>query len=140
MKAMTSLRKRREPPASKVRRPAPREFSEVRETVDEIHMTSLAESGAAPAEGGAAETEEDPEELELEEAQAQAEALLDAEARGTARSMRGPKFVLRQERQVTRSERLVRGPALTAGVADAGLVGAASHVESRMKFRRSAIF
>ncbi|MFZ3367302.1 MAG: Rne/Rng family ribonuclease [Candidatus Sulfotelmatobacter sp.] len=63
--------------------PAPREFSEVRETVDEIHMTSLAESGAAPAEGGAVESEEDPEELELEEAQAQAEALLDAEAGGS---------------------------------------------------------
>ncbi|MGA8838798.1 MAG: Rne/Rng family ribonuclease [Candidatus Sulfotelmatobacter sp.] len=61
-----------------------REFSEVRETVDEIHMTSLAEAGVAPiAEGAAAETEEDTEELELEEAQAQAEALLDAEARGT---------------------------------------------------------
>jgi ribonuclease G len=59
----------------------PHEFSEVRETVEEIHMTSLAESGAVPAEG-AAETEEDSEELELEEAQAQAEALLDAEARG----------------------------------------------------------
>ncbi len=61
----------------------PREISEVRETVDEIHMTSLAESGAAPAEGSAPESEEDSEELELEEAQAQAEALLDAEARGT---------------------------------------------------------
>ncbi len=60
-----------------------REFSEVRETVEEIHMTSLAESGAAPAEGSAPETEEDTEELELEEAQAKAEALLDAEARGT---------------------------------------------------------
>src|SRR6202040_2675871 len=59
----------------------PHEFSEVRETVEEIHMTSLAESGAVPAEG-AAETEEDSEELELEEAQAQGEALLDAEARG----------------------------------------------------------
>ncbi len=58
------------------------EFSEVRETVDEIHMTSMAESGAAPADGHA-ETEEDTEELELEEAQAKAEALLDAEARGT---------------------------------------------------------
>jgi len=57
-------------------------LSEVRETVDEIHMTSLAESGAAPAEGAAAETEEDSEEMELEEAQAQAEALLDAEAGG----------------------------------------------------------
>ena len=61
----------------------PREISEVRETVDEIHMASLAESGAAPAEGNAPESEEDSEELELEEAQAQAEALLDAEARGT---------------------------------------------------------
>jgi ribonuclease G len=61
-----------------------REISEVRETVDEIHMSSLAEAGVAPAaEGGAAEGEEDSEELELEEAQAEAEALLDAEARGT---------------------------------------------------------
>ncbi|MGA8442239.1 MAG: Rne/Rng family ribonuclease [Candidatus Sulfotelmatobacter sp.] len=63
----------------------PRQISDVRETVNEIHMTSLAESGAAPAEGSPAEpeSEEDSEELELEEAQAQAEALLDAEARGT---------------------------------------------------------
>jgi|CZKJ01.1.fsa_nt_gi ribonuclease G len=61
----------------------PREFPDVRDTVAEIHMTSLVESGVAPAEGAAAETEEDTEELELEEAQAQAEALLDAEARGT---------------------------------------------------------
>src|ERR1022692_1482763 len=59
------------------------QLSDIRETVAEIHMTSLAESGAAPAEGSAAEAEEDSEELELEEAQAQAEALLDAEARGT---------------------------------------------------------
>jgi ribonuclease G len=63
---------------------ARRDFSEVRETVEEIHMTSLAESGVAPsAEGTPAEGEEDSEELELEEAQAQAEALLDAEAHGT---------------------------------------------------------
>jgi len=61
-----------------------RELSEVRETVDEIHMSSLAEAGVAPAaEGSAAESEEDSEELELEEAQAEAEALLDAEAGGT---------------------------------------------------------
>jgi Rne/Rng family ribonuclease len=61
-----------------------REISEVRETVDEIHMSSLADAGVAPpAEGSAAESEEDTEELELEEAQAEAEALLDAEARGT---------------------------------------------------------
>jgi Rne/Rng family ribonuclease len=60
-----------------------REFADVREAVDEIHMTSLAEAGVAPAEGSPAEGEEDSEELELEEAQAQAEALLDAEARGT---------------------------------------------------------
>jgi Rne/Rng family ribonuclease len=61
-----------------------REISQVRETVDEIHMSSLADAGvAAHAEGGAAEGEEDTEELELEEAQAEAEALLDAEACGT---------------------------------------------------------
>jgi ribonuclease G len=60
------------------------EISEVRETVSEIHMSSLAESGQlASPEGTPAESEEDSEELELEEAQAEAEALLDAEARGT---------------------------------------------------------
>jgi Rne/Rng family ribonuclease len=55
---------------------------EVRETVAEIHMSSLAESGVAPAESAAAESDEDSEEMELEEAQAEAEAMLDAEARG----------------------------------------------------------
>src|SRR5271169_1784718 len=59
------------------------QIAEVRETVDEIHMSSLAEAGVAPATEGNAEGEEDTEELELEEAQAEAEALLDAEARGT---------------------------------------------------------
>ena len=72
-----------------------REFSEVRETVDEIHMKSLEESGAAPAE-----SEEDSEEFELEEAQAQAEALLDAEAGGTG---------------VVDVRAEVRAPAATAG-------------------------
>jgi Rne/Rng family ribonuclease len=57
-----------------------REISEVRETVDEIHMSSLAEAGVAPA-AEPAEIEED-EELELEEAQAEAEAMLAAEAGG----------------------------------------------------------
>jgi ribonuclease G len=60
------------------------EFSDIRETVAEIHMSSLADAGIPPAaEGAAAEGEDDPEELELEEAQAEAEAMLDAEARGT---------------------------------------------------------
>ena len=76
------------------------EFSDVRETVEEIHMTSLVESGAAPAEGGAPEAEDDTEELELEEAQAKAEALLDAEAGGTGA-------------MDVRAE--VRAPAATAG-------------------------
>ncbi|MGB6814450.1 MAG: Rne/Rng family ribonuclease, partial [Candidatus Sulfotelmatobacter sp.] len=62
---------------------APGQLAEVRETVDEIHMASLAEAGVTPAAEGTAEGEEDTEELELEEAQAEAEALLDAEARGT---------------------------------------------------------
>jgi Rne/Rng family ribonuclease len=58
------------------------EFSDIRETVAEIHMSSFAD--AVPvAEAAHAEGEEDPEELELEEAQAEAEAMLDAEARGT---------------------------------------------------------
>jgi ribonuclease G len=59
------------------------QLAEVRATVQEIHMSSLAEAGIAPHTEGAAETEEDTEELELEEAQAKAEALLDAEAGGT---------------------------------------------------------
>ena len=59
------------------------EFSEVRDTVAEIHMSSLAESGIAPgAEGATPEGDDDTEELELEEAQAEAEAMLDAEAGG----------------------------------------------------------
>jgi Rne/Rng family ribonuclease len=59
--------------------------SAARETVSEIHRTSLTEAGGqATVEGAAAEGEEDSEELELEEAQAQAEALLDAEARGNS--------------------------------------------------------
>ena len=63
-----------------------REVSEVRETKDEIHMTSLAEAGVTPAAEAGAESEEDSDELELEEAQAEAEALLDAEAGGNARA------------------------------------------------------
>jgi Rne/Rng family ribonuclease len=61
---------------------------EAREVVSEIHQSSLSESGIAEvaeahaAEGTPAEGEDDSEELELEEAQAEAEALLDAEARG----------------------------------------------------------
>jgi len=56
---------------------------EARETVAEIHESSLEDSGEIPAPGAAVtEPEEDSEELELEEAQAEAEAMLDAEARG----------------------------------------------------------
>jgi len=74
---------------------------DVRETVAEIHMSSLAEAGVVPpAEGSAAESEEDSEELELEEAQAQAEALLDAEAGGSV---------------VVDGRAEVRAPASTAG-------------------------
>ena len=60
-----------------------REISEVRETVDEIHMSSLAEAGVEPAPEVAPDSEDDSEELELEEAQAEAEALLDSEVHGT---------------------------------------------------------
>jgi len=60
------------------------QIAEVRATVDEIHMSSLADAGIVPSpDGSTPEGEEDSEELELEEAQAEAEALLDAEARGT---------------------------------------------------------
>ncbi len=57
---------------------------DARETVAEIHRSSMAETGEAhpAAEGAPAEHEEDSEELELEEAQAEAEAMLDAEASG----------------------------------------------------------
>jgi Rne/Rng family ribonuclease len=57
-----------------------RELAQVRETVDEIHMSSLADAGVAPVPVG--ESEDDSEELELEEAQAEAEAMLAAEAGG----------------------------------------------------------
>ena len=78
-----------------------RGLPDVRETVAEIHMSSLAEAGVVPpAEGSAAESEEDSEELELEEAQAQAEALLDAEAGGSV---------------VVDGRAEVRAPANTAG-------------------------
>ncbi|MFY9681384.1 MAG: Rne/Rng family ribonuclease [Candidatus Sulfotelmatobacter sp.] len=62
---------------------SPGQLAEVRETVDEIHMASLADAGVPPPAEGTAEGDDDTEELELEEAQAEAEALLDAEARGT---------------------------------------------------------
>jgi Rne/Rng family ribonuclease len=63
---------------------------DARDTVEEIHRSSLIEVGqdsatgetTAAHEASGAETEEDSEELELEEAQAEAEAMLDAEARG----------------------------------------------------------
>jgi ribonuclease G len=55
---------------------------DARDAVSEIHMASMADSGAPAPEGAPAEAEEDTEELELEEAQAEAEAMLDAEARG----------------------------------------------------------
>jgi Rne/Rng family ribonuclease len=61
------------------------QIAEVRETVEEIHMSSLADAGITPSsDGSTPEGEEDSEEIELEEAQAEAEALLDAEAGGTA--------------------------------------------------------
>jgi Rne/Rng family ribonuclease len=74
------------------------QIAEVRATVDEIHMNSLADAGIAPSAEEAA-AEEDSEELELEEAQAQAEALLAAEAGGTGADARAE----------------VRAPAGTAG-------------------------
>ena len=59
------------------------QIAEIRQTVDEIHMSSLAEAGVLPpVDASGATGEEDSEELELEEAQAEAEAMLDAEARG----------------------------------------------------------
>jgi ribonuclease G len=55
---------------------------DARETVAEIHQSSLAESGEAhAAEATPAEADEDSEDLELDEAQAEAEALLEAEGR-----------------------------------------------------------
>jgi ribonuclease G len=56
---------------------------DARETVAEIHQSSMADSGEGhPSEAAPSIAEEDSEELELEEAQAEAEAILDAEARG----------------------------------------------------------
>jgi ribonuclease G len=76
------------------------QIAEIRATVEEIHMSSLAEAGVEPSpEEAAAQSEEDSEELELEEAQAQAEALLAAEAGGAGVDARAE----------------VRAPAGTAG-------------------------
>ncbi len=74
------------------------QLAEVRATVDEIHMTSLADAGIAPSAEDSA-SEEDSEDLQLEEAQAQAEALLAAEAGGAGVDARAE----------------VRAPAGTAG-------------------------
>jgi ribonuclease G len=76
------------------------DFTDIRETIAEIHMTSLTEGGVAQSAEGAAEGEEDTEELELEEAQAEAEAMLDAEARGAG---------------AVEARAEVRAPAATAG-------------------------
>jgi ribonuclease G len=55
---------------------------DARESVSEIHLSSLAETGEAhAAEAAPGEGDEDSEELELEEAQAEAEAMIEAEAR-----------------------------------------------------------
>jgi ribonuclease G len=54
---------------------------DAREAVSEIHLEAAEEAGELHA-GEAAQAEEDTEDAELEEAQAQAEAMLDAEARG----------------------------------------------------------
>jgi len=72
---------------------------EARETVAEIHQSELADSGEAST-GEASGHEDDSEELELEEAQAEAEAMLDAEARGNG---------------TVDARAEVRGPAATAG-------------------------
>ena len=53
---------------------------DAREAVTEIHLEAAVESGDLAS--GGAPVEEDNEDAELEEAQAQAEAMLDAEARG----------------------------------------------------------
>jgi Rne/Rng family ribonuclease len=91
--------------------------SAARETVSEIHRTSLTEAGGqSTVEGAAAEGEEDSEELELEEAQAKAEALLDAEARGNGTvdarvEVRAPASTAGYTQRTERTERTDRpGP------------------------------
>jgi ribonuclease G len=73
--------------------------SDAREAVSEIHLQAAVESGEVAA-GDGSPAEEDPEEAELEEAQAEAEAMLDAEARGNG---------------TVDARAEVRGPATTAG-------------------------
>jgi Rne/Rng family ribonuclease len=72
---------------------------DAREAVSEIHLQAAVESGEVAA-GEGSPAEEDPEEAELEEAQAEAEAMLDAEARGNG---------------TVDARAEVRGPATTAG-------------------------
>ena len=72
---------------------------DAREAVSEIHLQAAVESGEVAA-GEGSPVEEDPEEAELEEAQAEAEAMLDAEARGNG---------------TVDARAEVRGPATTAG-------------------------
>jgi ribonuclease G len=74
--------------------------SDAREAVTEIHLSSLAEAGALPAPEAISAEGEDSEELDLEEAQAEAEALLDAEARASG---------------TVDAQAVVRAPASTAG-------------------------
>ncbi|HTS35286.1 MAG TPA: Rne/Rng family ribonuclease [Candidatus Solibacter sp.] len=77
---------------------------DARETVAEIHQSSMVESGTGDSGEAhapeAAAAEDDSEELELEEAQAEAEAMLDAEARGNG---------------IVDARAEVRGPSGTAG-------------------------
>ena len=114
---------------------------EAREAVTEIHMASLAESGAAVTDAVPAEAEEDSEEMELEEAQAQAEALLDAEARGNGTvdarvEVRAPSATagLTQRTQRPRFER----PGHERRGGDRGRRGGGGGGRSRFRRRESA--
>ena len=113
-------------------------ISEVRETVAEIHMSSLAESGAPNGESAGAESEEDSEELELEEAQAEAEAMLDAEARGNGAV--DARAEVRAPATAGYTQRAPRPrPSLrTSWQRDVAAVVAVSHAASRRMSRRSA--
>ena len=140
MRATRSLRRKQGPQGSRVPI-AEMSFRDVRATVDEIHMSSLAEAGVSPAaEGAPAESEEDSEEMELEEAQAQAEALLAAEAGETGTADARAEVVLLRQPPDTRSVPRVRDPVLIASVAGVAEAAGDSRVASRMRFQRSAIY
>ena len=88
------------------------QIAEVRETVDEIHMSSLAEAGVAPpADGSCSGGRGRFRGIGTGRSASRSGSAARRRSRAVpARSMPGQRFVLRRGRLVTRSGRRVRGP------------------------------